>query len=172
MTTPGFAAEVWGVSVIFRSFLSYAVYAVSRGAAGVAGVGGVCVCSSENADGTAVAGVGGMEGTEDPVNGVEALVVDDPKRPNMSSTVERGAAGGGEVEEGVDVVEPKISARRSWFDGTVFVGCPWTGPSVVISSPNRSTYNERVEKNKMECFGTRTSLLDFVEPTGLFSLTA
>ena len=121
MTTPGFAAEVWGVSVIFRSFLSYAVYAVSRGAAGVAGVGGVCVCSSENDDGTAVAGVGGMEGTEDPANGVGA---DDPKRPNMSSTVERGAAGGGEVEEGVDVVEPKISARRSWFDGAAFAGCP------------------------------------------------
>lgn len=113
--------------------MSYAVYAVSRGAAGV---DGVCVCSSENDDGTAVAGVGGMEETE-----VGALVVDDPKRPSMSSTVERGAAGGGEVEEGIDVVEPKISARRSWFDGTVFVGCPWTGPSVVISSPNRSTYS-------------------------------
>lgn len=63
-TTPGRAADVWGVNVILSSFFSYAVYDVNRGAVDgccCAGSGGVCVCTggctcvwgSENANGDA-----------------------------------------------------------------------------------------------------------------------
>ena len=40
MTTPGLAADVCGVSVIFRSFFSYAGYAVRRCCGGAVAVGG------------------------------------------------------------------------------------------------------------------------------------
>lgn len=112
ITTPGFVAEVCGVSVILSSFLSYAVYDVKREAAGgCAATGGDCDCGSENAEGVAGATYAGVDGVEV----VAFILVLVPKRPRISSTVVRCESGGEEAPVVGDVDEPNISARRSWL---------------------------------------------------------
>lgn len=119
MTIPGFAADVCGVRVIFNSFLSYAVYDVRREAAGGVGcataTGGDWDCGKEKAEDTEAVGDDMYEGGVGV--GVDDVVVDGPKRLSISSTADRWDEAG-EVVEPLLVApdEPKISARRSWFD--------------------------------------------------------
>lgn len=143
ITTPGFAGDVCGVSVIFSSFLSYAVYGVNRCCCGAAaGLGGGVADAVGANVGEAAYAAGIEEGCGVGTPGAEMLAFVLPNRPMMSSTVDRACCAGGEEVVVASEELPKISASRSWLDWAD--GAGWLGfdvPGVdTISSPRRSPW--------------------------------